>query len=730
MSEILAPAGGFDSALAAINNGADAIYLGLERFSARNSAENFNEEDFKKVIKIAHAFGVKVYVAMNTMVKNAETSEFLNSAVFAWNCGADAIIISDVFLGAYLKKHCPQICLHLSTQAGVCNVYGAEFAKSLGFDRIVLARETALDDIAEISKIIETEVFVQGALCTCFSGQCYFSSFAGGNSGNRGRCKQPCRKRYKIDRQGFEDGAYALSLSDLSLGEDIEKLKAAGVFSFKIEGRMRRPEYVAAAVKYYKNLLDEKADANDLSDLKRAYNRGNYTKGLAFGQDKNFISSAVQGHIGEFVGTIKVENGKFIVKSLQNFNSGDGFKILREGKEVGGAFFGAKVKGGITLNSRERLKNGDKVFVTTDTATNSRLLGAERKITLNISARFLKGQKAKITVNGITYNGEKVLEKADNRPFEREDFVACFKKTDKFPFEIVFGEVETDGVFVPVSDLNALRRRIFSEYFETISQNKNFQITRVFDGAQQRLKNENNLKTAVICDNLNGISADIGILKPQNYDKTDLYEFVKNFRGEKFLYLPPYLTGKEVQSLKPVVQEFDGIYCDGIYGFKLSEEVGLPLFVGTGINLSNAIAVSACKAKYFALSKELTAKEAGELSSKNSFCLTAGGIKVMDLIYCPFEKKCKNCDKRCCYSLTDENDRKFLLRRYVVGGNCRFEVYNCAPLVADYAPNGVLLDCASEKNAVEIVKAGRDVKRLKQIFGENFTRGHSIKPID
>jgi len=174
MSEILAPAGGFDSALAAINNGADAIYLGLERFSARNSAENFNEEDFKKVIKIAHAFGVKVYVAMNTMVKNAETSEFLNSAVFAWNCGADAIIISDVFLGAYLKKHCPQICLHLSTQAGVCNVYGAEFAKSLGFDRIVLARETALDDIAEISKIIETEVFVQGALCTCFSGQCYF----------------------------------------------------------------------------------------------------------------------------------------------------------------------------------------------------------------------------------------------------------------------------------------------------------------------------------------------------------------------------------------------------------------------------------------------------------------------------------------------------------------------------------------------------------------------------
>ena len=196
MSEILAPAGDEKSAYAAIDCGADAIYLGLTSFSARSSAENFDFPTLEKLIAYAHFFGVRVHVAMNTLVKEEEVPSFIETAVRAHNTGADALIIQDMYLGAYLKKVCPEICLHLSTQAGTCNAYGARLAKKLGFSRVILARETAFKDIEEIAKIIETEVFVQGALCTCFSGQCYFSSFAGGNSGNRGRCKQPCRKLY------------------------------------------------------------------------------------------------------------------------------------------------------------------------------------------------------------------------------------------------------------------------------------------------------------------------------------------------------------------------------------------------------------------------------------------------------------------------------------------------------------------------------------------------------
>ncbi|MDE6001215.1 MAG: U32 family peptidase, partial [Clostridia bacterium] len=175
MSEILAPAGDKNSAYAAINAGADAIYLGLDKFSARSSAENFNEENFKEICRYARAFGVKVYVALNTVVKDSELEGFFAAAVSAWNTGADALIIQDLFLGKYLKKLAPKIKLHLSTQAGTCNILGAELAKECGFERVILARETKLLDVAEISKIIETEAFVQGALCTCFSGQCYMS---------------------------------------------------------------------------------------------------------------------------------------------------------------------------------------------------------------------------------------------------------------------------------------------------------------------------------------------------------------------------------------------------------------------------------------------------------------------------------------------------------------------------------------------------------------------------
>ena len=254
--EILAPSGDLQTAKIAINSGADAIYLGLSAFSARASAVNFTNEELLETLRYAKLFNVKVYVAMNTVVKESERKTFLEQLLQAWSLGVDAIILQDIFLGKAIHEAYPEIVLHLSTQAGICNEAGAKFALSCGFSRVILARETPLGEIEKIAKIIQTEAFVQGALCTCFSGQCYFSSFVGGNSGNRGRCKQPCRKQYAYNRKDYEEKSYALSLSDLCVGEGIEKLKAAGVTSFKIEGRMRRAEYVASAVQYYRAILD------------------------------------------------------------------------------------------------------------------------------------------------------------------------------------------------------------------------------------------------------------------------------------------------------------------------------------------------------------------------------------------------------------------------------------------------------------------------------------------
>lgn len=723
MTEILAPAGDKNSVLAAVNAGANAVYLGLKAYSARSSAENFDYENFEEISKYCHLFGVKVYVALNTLVKNSELEDFITSAVTAWNKGADALIISDVFLGKFLKENCPEIVLHLSTQAGVCNAYGARLAKEYGFSRVILARETAIEDIEEIAKIIETEVFVQGALCTCYSGQCYLSSFAGGNSGNRGKCKQPCRKKYSIDRDGFEDNAYRLSLSDLSVGENIERLISAGVASFKIEGRMRRPEYVAAAVNYYRKLLKNCENPSDLSNLKRTFNRGNYTKGLAFGQDKSFISPQVQGHIGEFVGVIKVENGKFICQSRQKFVKGDGFKILRSGNEVGGASYICNTKNGFIVSTSARLKNGDKVFITTDTALNLRLLAVERKLPIRLEINLFAGRKAEVVMNGRAYTGNEPLETAQNRPLTVEDIKNAFKKVDKYPFEVSFGEVNTDGVFMPASVLNALRRSIYADFYDKLAAVD--RKVNVPDCTFSHKDSVNNTKIAAICTNLSNITADMGILKLSDFN-TDIFTLTENFNGEKYLFLPPYLTGKEIETVRETIKNFDGIYCDGIYGIKLAEELNKPLFAGTGINISNSADITYCNAKYIALSKELTVSEAKGVTAENTFCLTAGDIKVMDLIYCPFEKRCASCDKRERYTLTDENGRKFPLRRYKTGA-CRFELYNCASLAAT-TPTGVLVDCTLQGEPQKIIEICKNEKSLREYF-KNYTRGHSEQPV-
>ncbi|MBE7088015.1 MAG: U32 family peptidase [Clostridiales bacterium] len=718
-TELLAPAGGVESAYAAINNGADAIYLGLKDFSARSSAQNFEYEELLKLLGYAHSVGVKVFVAMNTLVKQSEVEGFLNSACKVWSLGVDAIIIQDLFLGKYLKEIRPDIVLHLSTQAGTCNAFGARLAKNFGFDRVILARETKLSEIKKIANIIETEVFIQGALCTCFSGQCYFSSFVGGNSGNRGKCKQPCRKKYSIMRKGFEEKSYKLSLSDLSVGEKIEDLIKAGVYSFKIEGRLRRPEYVAAAVYHYRSLLDGKN--GDLSAVKRTFNRGNYTKGLAFGQDKSFISSAVQGHIGEFAGRIKVVSGKFICESNERFENGDCFKILRDGKEVGGGVYYSPCKGGFIISSKERLKNGDKAFITTDISLNKKLINTENKVKeVEISAEFEVGKLPKVVICGEEYFGEDVLLQASSRPLTKDEVIKNFNKTDIYPFKPKFSQIKIVGdSFLTASSLNALRRKVYSGYFNKISTQGREE--KEINYISPTIKAVNNKKTAVICQNLNGVLADIGVLKPFDYN-ADFSQAIKDFSGEKFLYLPAYFTSEEIEALKDKIQDFDGLYCEGYFGVELCRAWGKKLFAGVGFNIANSVALSQINADYITLSKELSLSEIKPLCAENAFYLTAGDLKIMDLIYCPFEKSCKNCDKKQIYELFDENNRCFYINRYLAS-ECRFEVYNCANLICENDLCGKLFDFSTQQDINGLILSEKQAT-LKEKFTK-YTKGHS-----
>ncbi len=725
--EILAPAGGEQSAYAALNSGADAIYLGLTQFSARAGAENFDLAALGRVTEYAHVLGAKVYVALNTLVKEGEAQAFFSAALSAWNAGADAILLQDLFLGKRLNRAYPQMALHLSTQAGCCNEYGARLAKEYGFSRAVLARETPLAEIERISKIIQTEVFVQGALCSCFSGQCYFSSFAGNNSGNRGRCKQPCRKKYSIDRKGFEEYAYALSPSDLSVGERVAELLAAGAFSFKIEGRMRRPEYVASAVAYYRALIDGKKAEAEKSRLARAYNRGDYTQGLAFGQKKDFLSREVQGHIGERVGTLSLRKGKYFCESAFRARQGDCFKVLRVGKEAGGGAFASAEKDGFYLRSSAPLKAGDEVRVTTDTAAGEIALSFTKKRKISLDLSFEGGKAPVISCGTFIHTAQTVCGEAINAPLKEADICACFLKTDGLPFAVSFGEVHVNNAFLPKSALNGIRRDFYEKLIAHLAPARSPLAARQI-AAEQVVCAQGN-KRAVLGSDYRIAGGDVFIYRPCDYAHISA---PPQDGREFFLYLPPLFTQEDEQMIGQAIALFDGIYCEGSYGIALAQKYGKPLFAGAGFNLTNAYAVNGVKeagAKYYVLSKELTNAEQRALAGEGAFALCAGGIKLMDLCYCPFGGSCGCCDKREYYRMTDEEDRQFLLRRYRLSGNfCRFEVYNCASLAAYNGRTSLFIDTAGEKNASALPAAAHSPDRVKSLV-RRATAGHADKSL-
>lgn len=269
--EILAPCGGFESLTAAVNSGADAVYLGETTFSARRNAENFTPEQLKEATALCHLSGVKVHVALNTLVFDNEIEKLEETVKMIADCGIDAVIVQDFGVAKTIKK-IADIPLHASTQMTVTSPAGALMAKEAGFSRVVLAREMSLKEIERVVKSvdIETEVFVHGALCVCLSGQCYMSAVLGGRSGNRGLCAQPCRLNFTCgDRENV------LSLKDLSVVSHLQELAEIGVNSVKIEGRMKRPEYVAAAVNACRKAVS--GEVPDMENLRAVFSRSGFT---------------------------------------------------------------------------------------------------------------------------------------------------------------------------------------------------------------------------------------------------------------------------------------------------------------------------------------------------------------------------------------------------------------------------------------------------------------------
>ncbi|MGL5245047.1 MAG: peptidase U32 family protein, partial [Sarcina sp.] len=377
--ELLAPAGSMESLIAAINRGADAIYLGGNKFSARAYASNFDNETMEKAIDYAHSYGVTVYVTINTLIKENEFSEAMEYIGDLYKMGVDALIIQDVGILKKTKELYADFELHASTQLSVHNGEGAIFFRDNGFLRIVLSRELTLKEIKHISKElkIETEIFIHGALCVSYSGQCLMSSLIGGRSGNRGRCAQSCRLPYTLIREKDkkEIKGYLLSPKDICTIDNVEDLINSGTASLKVEGRMKRPEYVAGVIESYRGAIDNVYDKRKISQeynkakLMKLFNREGFSSAYLYkNTGKDMMAYKTPRNTGVFIGEA-LKNGEVTLVEDIALKDGirisdDGFtisKILINNKEVEEAKKGDKVK--IFPN---RYKAHDKLYKASD----------------------------------------------------------------------------------------------------------------------------------------------------------------------------------------------------------------------------------------------------------------------------------------------------------------------------------------------------------------------------
>ena len=410
MLELLSPAGSPEAVIAAVQNGADAVYMGLDRFNARRSAKNFTDEEFEKAMRYCRIRGCKVYVVLNTLVNDREIEAAVESAALASKLGADGLIVQDLGLVKAIRHALPDIPIHASTQMSLHNLAGVEAAAEMGITRAVLARELSLEQIKFISKnaSIETEVFVHGAFCFCHSGQCYMSSLIGRRSGNRGMCAQPCRLQYSL---GGRMDDYPLSLKDNCLVDYIQELEEAGVACLKIEGRMKRPEYSAIVTGIYSKAIKEqrKPSREEMEMLEKAFSRQGFTQGYIKGDKQDMFG----------------------------------------------------IRG-------EADKDSEKMFAATRKAYAD---GEMRRVDVHFYTVAEKGQKIKAIA--FDNDGNKAIaygpvpEKANKQGITDSYLTEQMFKTGGTPYNCVENKAMADpGLYLPAAEINELRRTLVSQLSE------------------------------------------------------------------------------------------------------------------------------------------------------------------------------------------------------------------------------------------------------------------------
>lgn len=625
MIELLAPAGNTESLTAALRCGADAVYIGGKSFSARQNASNFDIDEMKQAVRLCHRYGAALHIAVNTIITDSQLSDFISEIKQYAALSPDAFIVQDPGAAYIIKNISPDIPLHASTQMTIHSLKGAMFAKSLGFSRVVISREASADMISSISAAgIETEIFVHGALCMSVSGQCYMSAMIGSRSANRGLCAQTCRLPFSP--AGHPD-EHCLSLRDLSLISHIEKIKSLGVSSLKIEGRMKRPEYVAAAVSAYRNALDGLNP--DTETLKAAFSRNGFTDGYFTGRktfmfgmrDKDDVMSSAQ-----------------VIPELK--------QLYRKERKVS------------ELNLDVHVRKGEKV-------------------TLKVSDT--DGYSCTVYGN--------IPDTAVNKPINEEFILRQISKLGDTIYNQGKITIHTDeGLSVPASVLNSMRREAVEKLYALREQTAEHVINNDF--TLHHTLNEKKEKHPAIRIRAERYSVlEHADTKDAEYIILPLNEIIKNISSlsnikQKIIIEPPRFIFNECdieKTLKNLFElGFSHIMCCNVAYISIGKQIGFRLHGDFGLNTANSCAAEVfceCGMEDITLSFELKLSQIEKLKSPVSTGIIAyGKLPLMLTVNCPVKNSsgCKNCR----HSIKDRTGRNFRVQCT----NGYTEIFNHDPL--------------------------------------------------
>ena len=780
--ELLSPAGNRDALLAAISCGADAVYLGYTAFGARSYAGNFDADGLNEAVQYAHERGKKIYVTVNTLVKQAEVDDLCDVLELLCRIGADAVLVQDMGVVRIARERFPELTLHASTQMTVNNAQGARLMKELGFSRVVPARECSLAELRCMADTgVEVEAFAHGALCVAVSGQCLFSSMIGGRSGNRGRCAQPCRLPYTL-----QDGTcgYLLSTRDLMLLDRLPQLRDAGVYSFKLEGRMKRPEYVGIVTRAYREALDA-AEAHVpyhpgravQEALRQIFNRGGFTEGYAMGKSHAALMSWERpNHEGIRVGKVTAMRGPLASVLLErDLHDGDGLQI-RGRKETDLTYSGHDTRAGkeatVRIASAEA-RPGDRVYRLTDAAQMREIREyiAQEHVHIPLKAvlRAIPGERPALTLcdmqgHSVTAYGDQPVVRAERRALEEGYARRQIDKTGGTPYSIESFSLKGENAFMTAAMLNGLRRDALGAM-------------RMARTTPERRKREGKTMPCVLpaperlliaqgedlsaCRALLSAGADVFYWQPQDYRPGFLEGEMANAPQEKpILVMPAVAYTQELEALHAFVcrhaRRIGGVVLSNVGQFGC--EWPVPIYGGQELNVMNgdcAKFYTALGARRLTASCELSAREWGQLfeAGGNYEIEVYGRTRLMLLSHCPRRTRagdekqdasCNACAAQggCPDIYTDRKGYRFPLRRIRMEHGCVLRLYNS--VVTDMARHGeriARLGCSLRlvftqeplRRQEEIVASYRslmDTGRPLHRIDDDATAGHLLRGVE